>query len=440
MVAELAPHIQHVSNISLVPVQPGLGAPLDSADADAALANLLGPDGMGTTRALEVYHSFVVPNCNPQGDLRSLAYVPNAPCAESVLLDSLLTGATFMGTSWQEASGAVAAENQALRWLADLIGFGQAAGGTFVAGGTIANVTAMAVAANRARELWPDAKLAVAASSEVHSSIRMAARMLGLEFVSLPCDSDLRLTRASLAVLDGVNPFRICALVASAGTTNVGAIDDLRGVGEWCGANGIWMHVDAAYGGGALTVPEASPWFDGIDLADSVVIDPHKWLFSTLDCSALIYRNPNEAKQLFGQRAAYIESAVGGDTWDPSDYAPHFTRKCRGLPFWFSLVARGSDAIASDVRRGIELARETADVVRCEPTLELVMEPTLSIVVFRRLGWQRADYEEWAARLLAAGIAFVAPTTVKGEAAMRFCFINPETSMMDVRLILATML
>jgi L-2,4-diaminobutyrate decarboxylase len=422
------------------PILSGLRRPLAPESARAALAETINDCGLGMTRALDLYHSFVVANSNAQGDVCSLAYVPNAPCPEAIVLDGLLSGATFMGTSWQEASGAVAAENQALRWLADLIGFGEGAGGTFVAGGTIANVTALAVAAHRARALHPGRVLAVAASSEVHSSVRMAVEMLGLRLISLAAGEDFRLGAEHLNVLDGINPFVICAVVATAGTTNIGAIDDLRGIGEWCRQREIWLHIDAAYGGGALAVAEAKMWFDGIELADSVVIDPHKWLFSTLDCSALIYREPVNAKRLFGQRADYIESAVGGDMWDPSDYAPHFTRRCRGLPFWFSLVARGTEAIARDVAHGMKLAKLTADLVDGEHELDLVAEPTLSIVVFRRKGWTRVDYEQWAFRLLAAGIAFVAPTQVRGEAAMRFCFINPETSMMDVRLILASMI
>lgn len=439
MVAELIPSLELVGTPEALIPLPGLQTPLPVGSVPTDLVGTMTAHGMGTTRALDLYRSFVVANSNAQGDVRSLAYVPNAPCAEAVLLDRMLAEATFMGTSWQEASGAVAAENAALRWLADLVGFDQAAGGTFVSGGTVANVTALAVAANRARSRWPGAVLAVAASSEVHSSVRMAARMLGLRFVELPVDADFRLTADAMRVLDGVNPVRVCAVVATAGTTNVGAIDDLRGIGVWCQERGIWMHVDAAYGGGALAVADARQLFDGIALADSVVIDPHKWLFSTLDCSALLYREPAEAKALFGQRAAYIESAVGGETWDPSNYAPHFTRRCRGLPFWFSLVARGTEAIGRDVARGMNLAQSTAEIVRGERDLELATEPVLSIVVFRRVGWGRGDYERWAARLLEAGIAFVAPTTVRGEAAMRFCFINPETTMMDVRLLLASM-
>jgi len=178
MVAAYVPEIDLLAIAELVPELPELRTPLSPVTARAALAGTINGDGLGMTRALDLYHSFVVANSNAQGGVRSLAYVPNAPCAEAVVLDSLLSGATFMGTSWQEASGAVAAENQALRWLADLIGYDERAGGTFVAGGTIANVTALAVAAHRMRAQYPGEELAVAASSEVHSSVRMATKML----------------------------------------------------------------------------------------------------------------------------------------------------------------------------------------------------------------------------------------------------------------------
>ncbi len=182
----------------------------------------------------------------------------------------------------------------------------------------------------------------------------------------------------------------ICAVVASAGATNTGAIDDLAGVAAVCADRGWWLHVDAAYGGAALAVPELAGRFAGIGAADSVVIDPHKWLFAPLDCAAVLYRDPALAALTHRQTAGYLD-AFGQEHTNPSDLAFHLTRRARGLPLWFALVVHGTDAFVEAVRAGVDLAHRAAAMVRrAGPPLRLVMEPELSVVLFEREGWSRA--------------------------------------------------
>jgi glutamate/tyrosine decarboxylase-like PLP-dependent enzyme len=196
------------------------------------------------------------------------------------------------------------------------------------------------------------------------------------------------------------------------------------------------MHVDGAYGGAAIASPNARSRLAGVERADSFVVDPHKWLFAPVDCAALVYRNPELARAAFAQRAEYIDPIESRAEWNPSDYAIHLSRRARGLPLWFSLATHGSGAYAAAVDRGLELARAAAEQISAAPHLELAYEPELSVVLFRRSGWEPERYQEWSDRMLAAGLTLTAPTTWRGETLLRFCFINPLTTEEDIAEIL----
>jgi glutamate/tyrosine decarboxylase-like PLP-dependent enzyme len=264
----------------------------------------------------------------------------------------------------------------------------------------------------------------------------MVARVLELEIVPVEADKRGRLTGPALERALADPPVEVCAVVATGGITNVGIVDELTSVARVCRARRLWFHVDAAYGGAAMAVARTRRLFDGIELADSVVIDPHKWLFTPLDCSALIYREPAHARAAFTQHADYIAAMQEVGDWNPGDYGIHLTRRARGLPFWFMLATYGTDAVSDAVERSLDLARESAREIERRPELTLLLEPELSVVIFKRDGWSMADYRAWSDRMLAAGTAFVLPTLHQGEPVLRFCFVNPRTTMDDVRLIL----
>ena len=179
-------------------------------------------------------------------------------------------------------------------------------------------------------------------------------------------------------------------MVATAGTTNLGLIDDLAGVAEVCRERGLWLHVDGAYGLAALCAPSARDRFAGIEHADSFIVDPHKWLFSPFDCCALVYRDPALGRAAHRQHASYLEALyVDDDAFNPSDYGVHLTRRARGLPFWFALAVHGTDAFAEAVETTLALTRAAAEEIARRDELELVVEPELSVLVFRRRGWAR---------------------------------------------------
>jgi glutamate/tyrosine decarboxylase-like PLP-dependent enzyme len=176
--------------------------------------------------------------------------------------------------------------------------------------------------------------------------------------------------------------------------------------------------------------------FEGIERADSFVVDPHKWLFAPYDCCALIYRDPLAARGAHTQHAEYLDVLTDSDEWNPSDFAYHLTRRARGLPFWFSLATYGTSRYAEAVEQCLTVARDAAALVTATPHTELVIEPELSVVLFRRLGWSAPDYHAWSSRVLAEGLTLTVPTSWAGETVLRFCFVNPRTTAADVQTIL----
>jgi glutamate/tyrosine decarboxylase-like PLP-dependent enzyme len=399
-------------------------------------------EGLGGDEALRVFSEVLAPATLSVDNPRYLAFIPAAPTEAATLFDLVVGASSIFGGSWLEGAGAVYAENQALRWISDLAGLPDSAGGCFVQGGTVGNLSALVAARYTAtvkRESRPE-RWAFVCSEEAHSSMQHAARVMDVDVVLAPVDEHGRMTAESLrSTIQRHGVDNLFAIVATAGTTNYGVVDDLQGAVDVGREHGLWVHVDGAYGLAAMCAPSARPVFDGIEGVDSLIVDPHKWLFAPFDACALVYREPALAKAAHTQTAGYLE-AINEDTeWNPSDYAIHLSRRARGLPFWFSLAVHGTDAYCNAVEHTLEVARAAADGVRRRSYLELVREPNLSVVVFRRLGWTRDDYYAWSDRLLAANFAFVLPTTHKGEPVARFAIVNPRTSEADVNLILDTM-
>jgi glutamate/tyrosine decarboxylase-like PLP-dependent enzyme len=281
----------------------------------------------------------------------------------------------------------------------------------------------------------------VAVSEDAHSSIVNALRICEMDSLLVPAP-DHRLTGAGLRAAIGADghPSSIAAVVATSGTTNAGIIDDLAGAAAVAREYRLWFHVDGAYGGAGLFAPSIRARYDGIEHADSFIVDPHKWLFAPFDCAALLYRDPSIAKSVHKQDASYLD--VIHDTpgeWNPTDYAYHLTRRARGLPLWFSLAVYGTDAYTQAIEAALELARETAAEIRVRDHLELIREPELGVVLFRRRGWDSAQYTRWADQLLTDQVAFIPPSAWEGQTVARFAFLHPHTSMELVRQILDRM-
>ena len=423
---------------------PPLDGPMSASDLFDAVGNTITAKGLGGRAALEVFTKVLAKACISTDHPRNLAFIPSAPSEYANLFDLVVGASALYGGSWQEGSGAVFAENQALRWLSDLAGLPESAGGVFVQGGTVGNLSALVVARAEARKLWPETtRWAIACSREAHSSIAAAAQVMDVDLLLIDPNEQGKLQGDEVArELDGYHSrqsARVFAVVATAGTTNLGIIDDLKSVGEVTKQRSLWFHVDGAYGLAALCAPSLKYKFAGIESADSFIVDPHKWLFAPFDACALIYREPKLARAVHTQHASYLDTLQEEGAWNPSDYAIHLTRRTRGLPFWFSLAAHGTDAYAKAMEATMEVARRAAEKIRLHPRLELVCEPELSVVTFTRNGWSADQYQDWSNKLLNDQIGFIPPSSHHGKPILRFAIVNPWTKDSDIEAILATL-
>ncbi len=415
-----------------------------ASELAAALDGAICPEGIGGHEALRRWAHTIVPATRAMGDPMNLAYVPASPTAAALTFDLAVSSAQIMGALWETGAGAIAAENQALRWLADLAGWPADAGGTFVQGGTIGNLSALVAARERARARHDTspARWRIAAGRAAHSSITSAARVMDVDVLWVDGDAAGRIDGPALAAAlarEGDDAHGVFAVVANVGATNAGIIDRLDSLADVCADRGLWLHVDGAYGLASLVAPSMRDRLAGIERVDSFVVDPHKWLFAPYDCCALVYRDPAAARAAHSQHAGYLEH-VDRDEWNPSDHAIQLSRRARGLPFWFSLATYGTDHYAAAVEHVLVITREVAAGIRARGHLELVTDPDLSVVLFRRPGWSEEQMVVWSQEQARLGTTLIVPTRWHDELVFRLCFVNPRTDPSRVHRILDTMI
>ncbi len=429
---------------------PQLGFPKKAEELKALVGETITPKGIGGEKAFELFRDVLVKSSVSIDHPRHLAFVPASPTRAAVMFDLVTSAASVHGAYWLEGAGLIFAEMQAMEWLVELTGMPRGAFGVFTCGGTEANLSAMVAARETWREIDPAKKHQrgiVVASNGAHSSISAMAKVIDADIVLIETEDRLDGIQLAAAIeaMPPVERERIFAVIGTGGTTNSGIIDDLASIAEVCKQHKLWFHVDAAYGGAALAVKAVRPLFNGIEQADSVTIDPHKWLFSPYDCGAVIYRDPSLAKKAHSQAGSYLDifSDDSYKGFNPSDYQIQLTRRVRGLPLWFSLAMHGTDRYELAISRGIELAQIAGQLITESEHTELVREPSLSCVVFRRKGWQAEDYRQWTYKNHRSGFALVAPTKWRNpegaETVSRFCFINPDTTKQDIADILESM-
>lgn len=431
-------------------VDPELGIPKKEEELKALVGDTITPKGIGGETAFRLFRDVLVKASVPIDHPRHLAFVPASPTRAAVMFDLVTSATCVHGAFWLEGAGCIFAENEAMRWLVSLTGLPEGAFGVFTSGGTVANLSALVTA----RETWRSADQSravqrgmIITSAGSHSSVKAMAGVMDADVTVIETEDRMESEMLADAIrsLNVADRARLFAVVATAGTTNAGIIDDLTGIGEICRAENLWFHVDAAYGGGALAASSVRGLFDGIEMADSITIDPHKWLFSPYDCGAVIYREPELAKAAHEQSGSYLDIITdeGSRGFNPADYQIQLTRRVRGLPLWFSLAMHGTDRYAQAIERGIELARLAGEMISSTGYTELVRQPSLSCVLYRRIGWEHNDYTAWTHRNHRSGFALVAPTKWRKngvfETVSRFCFINPDTTEKDIADILETM-
>lgn len=429
--------------------------PLDGPQTPGFLLQAAGKtiteEGIGGTKALSVFADVLAPATISTDHPNYLSFIPSAPTEASKLFDLIVSASAIYGGSWMEGAGAVHAENEVLSWLASEVGFPKTAGGVFVQGGTLGNLSALVAARHQAKQKLTSegtplpARWKFICSAEAHSSLKSAAEVMDVDILKAPVDQQGKLTGTAVTeVLEHLinangNLDDVFAIVATGGTTNFGIVDELDSISKVTRARNIWLHVDGAYGLAGIISPESRSLFSGIENADSFIVDPHKWLFAPFDACALVYKNPAVGKAAHTQHGDYLEVLTENGDWNPSDYAYNLTRRPRGLPLWFSLATHGIAAYRAGVKKNIDLAKDIANEIMSRSDLKLVREPELSVVVFEKKGWTLEQYSAWSERLLARQQAFVVPSSHLGKPNARFAIVNTKTEFSELVKILDSM-
>ena len=339
-------------------------------------------------------------------------------------------------TAWRSAPAAAHVERLTLRWLGEFVGFDKDAAGIMVGGGSAANLTAL-LAAIRTRSS-PDAdrrRLAVYVSSEAHFSIAKAAGALGLVVRRIEADAEWRLDPDAVAAAiaqDERERITPLCLVASAGTTSTGAIDPLEPLAGLAETHGLWFHVDGAYGAPAAAVERQASRFRGMERADSLAIDAHKWLYAPVDCSALLVHDTATTARAFGAAADDYVRVLGGQDEEAFAFWDHgleLSRRFRALKLWMTLRHYGATRLADAIEHDIAMAARLGELVRQAADLELTSPPSLSICTFRHTG---ADNERVLAVLQRDGRVYLSNAVIRGELALRACITNFRTTEADI--------
>ena len=377
---------------------------------------------------------------------RSFAFIPS-PASPLSWIGDLLTAAhnPHMG-SWFQSSGPSCIEAELVAWLAAQLGYPPVAGGLFVSGGSMANLTALTVARDQMLSEEERTRGVAYVSEQTHFSAARGLRIIGLldrQIRKIAVDAqfrmDVRELREAIARdrVAGLQPF---AVVASAGTTNTGAIDPLHEIADLCAAERLWMHVDGAYGASLALSPMHRPLISGIERADSVAWDAHKWLFQTYGCGLILVRERKHLAASFHALPEYLRDAQSSDDsvnfWD---YGPEQTRPARALKLWLTLQVLGTRAIGEMIDHGIQLAEWAEDELRRHEHWQIVSPAQLAIVTFRYVPPGVSDESLDAIntgisrQINDDGFAGILTTRLNGRTVLRICAMHPEATEEDMR-------
>ena len=402
-------------------------------------------DGRPAVEVLERAARDILPFSLRLDHPRSLAFVSTSPTWPGVLADFMAAGYTINQCTWLVASGPSQLELVVIDWFRRWIGYPESAGGLFTSGGSAASLDAFVAAREVAGH--PDSAT-VYMSDQSHSAHIRAARIIGVRperIRLLPSDERFRLDMEALARAvnedraAGLHPIAVCA---NAGAVSTGAIDPLGEMADFCEAQGIWLHVDAAYGGFAAVTGRGKELLSGMERADSVGMDAHKWFFQPYEAGALLVKDVSTLENAFAVRHDILQDTIwGANHPNFSDRGLQLSRSFRALKVWMSVQTFGMAAFRRAVSGGMELAERAEAYVRESPVLEMLTPVSLGIVCFR-VNPGDADLDEEAleevnrsvlARIFWDDKAFVSSTLLKGKFALRFCIINHNTTWDDVR-------
>jgi aromatic-L-amino-acid decarboxylase len=382
-----------------------------------------------------------------------MAYVPSCPTFPSLLGDWIATGFNFYAGVWPVAAGPNEIEMVVLEWIRSWIGMPGGSSGLLTSGGSAANLTAMVAARHAAAARGAEvARLTVYTSAQAHSSVLRAAFVAGLERENIrivEVDGMYRMRMAHLAGLveadrkAGLTP---CMIVASAGTTNTGSVDPLHEIADFSALERIWLHVDAAYGGFAVLTAEGKKLLSGMERADSVTLDPHKWLFVPFECGCLMVRDPSTLTEALRIWPEYLKDVEPGDEEVTfADRGIQLTRYSRAMKIWMSVNYFGTDAISVEIEKAMTRARLLGSLVENSTNFEILCPPQFGIVCFRArpagMAEDRLDSlnERINSRVVAGGRFLISSTRLGGRFSMRMCTLGFRTTEEDVTALFDTL-
>ena len=366
---------------------------------------------------------------------RYFARVPGPAAFAGILADWMGTGFNTIAASWAGASGPATIELIAVDWLAQMLGMPEHTEGIFMSGGSLANLTAFATARNETGDGC------VYVTHQTHSSLLRNLTALGYEDSSIRRIETDKTWRMSLNHLqatiesDLAEGLRPSMVIASAGTTNTGAIDPLDEIAALCQQHNIWFHIDGAYGAPAAMIERDHHLFKGLDKADSVVLDPHKWLFQPYDIGACLITRPGALERCHAVTPEYLKDVHhSGKAVNFGNRSLELTRRSRALKVWMSLRTYGAERFRAAIAKGIELAEFAEQELRKQPdTWEIVTPAQIGIVCFALKEWREGIHSERAQTLADSGFACVTSTRLDERSVLRLCTINPLTTEDDIR-------
>jgi aromatic-L-amino-acid/L-tryptophan decarboxylase len=447
------------NHLAALPDEP-VFTPVPSDRVQALLSTPPPRDPSPPDDILRLFEEQVEPYPFGNGHPRFWGWVNSPPAVMGIFADAL---AAAMNPSCAGGNhSAIYIERQVTSWIRSILGFPEASMGLLVSGGSMATMTALAVARHvksgvdvRVNGLRNAPPAAFYLSTEAHSCARKAVELLGFGSASvrtIPTDEDYRMNVDALAAAieaDLAQQVRPIAVVATGGSTNTGAIDDLSAIAAVCRRHQVWMHVDAAYGGPAILSAEYGGALRSIAEADSVALDPHKWLFVPVEAGLVLVRDAEAMRSTFSLVPPYIrQSGSAGDVYGLpwfSEYGFQQTRGFRALKVWMTMQQFGLSGYKAAIEENIGLARYLADSVSRSPDLALMAPPGLSVVCFRYAGVRERPEDEVAAinrilleRLQLSGEAFLTSTDLRGRFVLRACFVNYRSRREDVDRMLET--
>ena len=400
-------YLQRVADLPVTPsVSPG--------DVRATLPDAPPEQGETFEAMLRDFDELIVPGLTHWNHPRFFAWFANTGSEPGILAELLIAALNVNAFTWLSSPAATELEVTVMDWLAQLLGLPRAWHGHIEDTASTATIAALAAARTRR----PGG--VVVASEQANFSVEKAARLVGLEYRKAPVDDAFRMLPD--IDLDGVT-----AVVATAGTTATTSVDPVAELARRCNDAGVWLHVDAAYAGSAAVCPEFRWCLDGVDDADSVVVNPHKWLFTPMDCSALWTRRPDAFHEAFSYVPEYL--AATPEAIDIKDYGPALGRRFRALKLWFVLRWYGAEGLRALIREHVRLAELFAALVEAEPGWEVVAPHPFSTVCFRHI---ERDNDEIARAATASGEVFVATTRLRGETIIRLAIGNERTMEADI--------